>query len=158
VRKNVDEKDVEKINVEDFVKHYYAYEDVPEPEADAVLVVVFNIPGLASSREYRFPLKRDPDAKSSSVWTSSLGWAADGVSKDGHGIGHVGSIRLEEGDATHITVRLSLSGTDQDLKDVVVGETLLVPWLGHAEKKLPHGGRFEVHFEKRGTENSAITP
>jgi hypothetical protein len=158
--KDVAARGMEKSVPEDAEEPHWVYTEVSDPEADAILVVVLNIPGLVDAEEYRFPLKRHLDPTYSEGTNANINWSADGVSKDGHGIGCSGSINLLEGDATHVTVQVSVSGTDENRNHITVEEKIQVPWLGKIEKKLDQGGSIAAGFEspKNGDHNPEDQP
>jgi hypothetical protein len=150
VQKNAPEDD-EETAPEDAEEPHWVYTEVSDPEADSVLVIVLNIPGLPDAVEHSFPLKRHLDATGSDMTDVNTHWAADGVSEDGHGIGCVGSISLHGGNATHFTVRVSVVGKGKDLKRIAVEEEIQVPWLGQIEKALAQGGTIAARFESPET-------
>ena len=100
-------------------KHDRTYQQVPDAEADAIVIVTINIPGLAHAEDYRVPLKKNSHPRTPGINPIGVCRCADGISQDGHGIGHVGSIVLCSGSETHITVKVSVAGTSQEGREVL---------------------------------------
>lgn len=138
--------------MEDMLRDNWAFKEVPDAEADAVMVVSINTPRMAYAEGHRFPLKKNRSPSTATIECRSRTWCADVVER-GALWGCNGSISVCDGDATHLTVRINLGGTDREHKPYSAKEELRVPWLGQVEKHLAEGTRIAVHFESRKQQN-----
>lgn len=82
------------------------YVQCEEADADTVLVIHVTVPKAMEDQPFRIPLCRRRIRKLEYPF-QSMGFAADGRSRQGFGIGYGGSIGVDS--ATDSTVRLSLS-------------------------------------------------
>jgi len=122
----------------------------PEAEADRVIVVELTVPQLLDSKQYRFPMRRDPLPPPDTQPILALNECADGWNERGAtGAGYCASIEVLNPTETVLRVSIDLSWTSRVGLRGDVNAVIQVPTKGKVVQTLSDRVQVTAYESKR---------